>query len=322
MGTIYLISSSSYRLLEEELHKIIKANSFTSFDLNYQSMDDVLNEANYYSLFDEKKYLVVRNANMFATARKSASDSEGEVETKKDDKLIKYLENPNPNTVLIFTMNGKLAGNKKITRIINEKNNLIEIPELKVSDIYLKIEKLFKEDGYKCSKDVIYYIINNSLNNYDLSFNEVEKIKLYYGKGCEVSLEDVSHIISRAIEDNNFKFVDSVLARNIKEAFKRYDDLMVQKIEPVMLMSMLTKEIRNMLLVKKMLNNKTNNEMKNILGYKFDFQLEKTITNSYDFSISELESYLLLSAELDYKAKNGMLNARRALELFILDICK
>jgi DNA polymerase-3 subunit delta len=259
---------------------------------------------------------------MFATARKSASDSEGEVETKKDDKLIKYLENPNPNTVLIFTMNGKLAGNKKITRIINEKNNLIEIPELKVSDIYLKIEKLFKEDGYKCSKDVIYYIINNSLNNYDLSFNEVEKIKLYYGKGCEVSLEDVSHIISRAIEDNNFKFVDSVLARNIKEAFKRYDDLMVQKIEPVMLMSMLTKEIRNMLLVKKMLNNKTNNEMKNILGYKFDFQLEKTITNSYDFSISELESYLLLSAELDYKAKNGMLNARRALELFILDICK
>ncbi len=71
-----------------------------------------------------------------------------------------------------------------------------------------------------------------------------------------------------------------------------------------------------------MWNNKTNNEMKNILGYKFDFQLEKTITNSYDFSISELESYLLLSAELDYKAKNGMLNARRALELFILDICK
>lgn len=320
MGTIYLISSSSYRLLEEELKKIIKDNPYTSFDLNYQSIDDVLDEANYYSLFDEKKYLVVRNANLFASARKN--NSEDTTESKKDEKLIKYLENPNPNTVLVFTMNGKAAGNKKITKIIKEKYNLVEIPDLKASDIQLKVDKLFKEDGYKCSKDVEYYIINNSLNNYDLSYNEVEKIKLYYGKGCEVKLEDVSNIISKAIEDNNFKFIDSVLARNIKEAFKRYDDLMIQKVEPVMLMSMLGKEIRNMLLVKKMLNNTNKNEMMKILEMKFDFQLDKTITNSYNFSPSELESYLLLLAELDYKMKNGKLNNKKALELFILDICR
>ena len=319
MGTIYLISSSSYRLLEEELKKIIKDNSYTSFDLNYQSMDDVLEEANYFSLFDEKKYLVVRNANIFATTRKS---SEVETESKKDDKLIKYLENPNPNTVLIFTMNGKAAGNKKITKIIKEKYNYIEIENLKINDIQLKIEHLFKEDEYKCSKDVIYYIINNSLNNYDLAYNEVEKIKLYYGKGCEVKLEDVSNIISKAIEENNFKFIDSVVARNISEAFNRFDDLMLQKVEPIMLMSMLTKEVRNMLLAKKLLNSKSKSEMMKILGLNYEFQIVKTISNSYNFSINELEEYLLLLAEFDYKVKNGKMNNKRALELFILSVCR
>ena len=320
MKNIYLISSSSYRLLEEEINKIVKDNPVTTFDLNYQSIDEVLEEANYFSLFDEKKYLIVRNANMFTVSRKS-SEAE-EKETKKDDKLIKYLENPNPNTIIIFTLNGKAAGNKKITKIIKEKYNYIEIGDLKVSDIQLKIDKLFKEDGYKCSKDVEYYIINNSLNNYDLAYNEVLKIKLYYGKGCEVLLKDVTNIISVVLEDNNFKFIDSVLSRNIKESFKRLDDLMVQKVEPIMLLSMLAKEIRNMLLIKNMMNKNSKKEMMQILGITFDFQIDKSISNSYNFSTNELEEYLVFLADLDYKIKNGKLNNKRALELFILNICR
>ena len=320
MEAIYLISSSSYRLLEEEIKKIVKDNVVTTFDLNYQTIDEVLDEANYFSLFDDKKYLLVKNANMFATTRKS-SDGEEKI-SKKDDKLLQYLENPNQNTILIFTLNGKAASNKKVTKIVKDRYKYIEIPELKVSEIQLKIDKLFKEDGYKCSKDLEYFIINNSLNNYDLVYNEVEKIKLYYGRGCEVQFDDVSNIISRVLENNNFKFVDSVLAKNVKEAFKRFDDLMIQKAEPIMLMSMLTKEIRNMLLVKNMLNKVDKAEMMKTLDIKFEFQIDKTISNCYSFSTKELENYLLLLADLDYKIKNGKSNNKRALELFILDICK
>ena len=320
MEAVYLISSSSYRLLEEEIKKIVKDNVVTTFDLNYQTIDEVLDEANYFSLFDDKKYLLVKNANMFATTRKS-SDGEEKI-SKKDDKLLQYLENPNQNTILIFTLNGKAASNKKVTKIVKDRYKYIEIPELKVSEIQLKIDKLFKEDGYKCSKDLEYFIINNSLNNYDLVYNEVEKIKLYYGRGCEVQFDDVSNIISRVLENNNFKFVDSVLAKNVKEAFKRFDDLMIQKAEPIMLMSMLTKEIRNMLLVKNMLNKVDKAEMMKTLDIKFEFQIDKTISNCYSFSTKELENYLLLLADLDYKIKNGKSNNKRALELFILDICK
>ena len=320
MEAVYLISSSSYRLLEEEIKKIVKDNVVTTFDLNYQTIDEVLDEANYFSLFDDKKYLLVKNANMFATTRKS-SDGDEKI-SKKDDKLLQYLENPNQNTILIFTLNGKAASNKKVTKIVKDRYKYIEIPELKVSEIQLKIDKLFKEDGYKCSKDLEYFIINNSLNNYDLVYNEVEKIKLYYGRGCEVQFDDVSNIISRVLENNNFKFVDSVLAKNVKEAFKRFDDLMIQKAEPIMLMSMLTKEIRNMLLVKNMLNKVDKAEMMKTLDIKFEFQIDKTISNCYSFSTKELENYLLLLADLDYKIKNGKLNNKRALELFILDICK
>ncbi|MBQ4031123.1 MAG: DNA polymerase III subunit delta [Bacilli bacterium] len=320
MENIYLISSSSYRLMEEEIHKIVKDHIYTSFDLNYQSIEEVLDEANYFSLFDEEKYLVIKNANIFSASRKKETDDE-EKTSKKDDKLINYLENPNPKTILIFTTYNKPAGNKKIVKIIQDRYKLIRIEDLKISDIQLKLDKLFKEDGYKCNKDTIYYIINNSLNNYDLSYNEVEKIKLYYGKACEVKQEDVKEIISRAIEDNNFKFLDAVVGRKIKDAFVIYDDLMRQKVEPIMLLSMLAKEYRNMLLIKKC-KSYSKNDLMSLLELRYDFQLDKSSTNSYNYTVESLEDILVYLADLDYKIKNGKITNKRALELFILYVCK
>ena len=320
MENIYLISSSSYRLMEDEIHKIVKDHGYTSFDLNYQSIDDILDEANYFSLFDEDKYLVIKNANIFSASRKKEADDE-EKTTKKDDKLINYLENPNPKTILIFTTYNKPASNKKIVKLIQEKHKLIRIDDLKVSDIQIRLDKVFKEDGYKCSKDTLYYIINNSLNNYDLSYNEVEKIKRYYGKGCEVKQEDVKEIISRAIEDNNFKFLDAVVARKIKDSFVIYDDLMRQKVEPIMLLSMLAKEYRNMLLIKKC-KSYSKNDLMALLELKYVFQLEKAVSNSYNYTLESLEKILVYLADLDYKIKNGKITNKRALELFILYVCK
>lgn len=321
MENIYLISSSSYRLLEDEIKNIVKDNPYTSYDLNYQLIDDILEEANYYSLFDEKKYMVVKNANIFGAARKKEADEETTV-SKKDEKLIKYIEEPNPNTIIIFTLNGKALSTKKIVKLINEKHKYIRIDDLKPSEIQLRIDKIFKNDGYKCSKDTEYYIINNSLNNYDLVYNEVEKIKLYYGKGCEVSLKDVSNIISRTIEDSNFKFIDYVISRNIKDSFITYDDLMRQKVEPIMLLSMLAKEYRNILLYKKLAKDNSKKDIMSILDIKYDFQIEKTINNSYNYDILELEKIIVYLADLDYRIKNGKINNKRALELFILYVCK
>ena len=320
MENIYLISSSSYRLMEDEIHKIVKDHGYTSYDLNYQSIDDVLDEANYFSLFDEEKYLVIKNANIFSASRKKENDDE-EKTSKKDDKLINYLENPNPKTILIFTTYNKPAGNKKIVKIIQDRYKLIRIDDLKISDIQMRLDKVFKEDGYKCSKDTLFYIINNSLNNYDLSYNEVGKIKLYYGKGCEVKLEDVKEIISRAIEDNNFKFLDAVVGRKIKESFVIYDDLMRQKVEPIMLLSMLAKEYRNMLLIKKC-KSYSKSELMSLFEFKHDFQLEKVASNSYNYTLDSLEKILVYLADLDYKIKNGKITNKRALELFILYVCK
>ena len=323
MDNVYLISSNSFHLMEEELKKILKDNPYTSFDLNAVELDEVLEEAAYFSLFDDKKYMVVKNADIFGASKRKSKDESSEEETvsKKDEKLLKYLEAPNSNTVLIFTINGKADSKKKICKIIKDRYKFIQIDDLKPKEIFSRVEKSLKEDGYKIDSNTGYYIVNNALNNYDLAINEVEKIKLYYGKGCTVKYDDVVNIVSKNIEDNNFKFIDTIISRDIKESFKIFDDLMIQKVEPIMLMSMIAKEIRNMLLVKKMMSTKSKKDMMNVLGLKFDFQIDKLISNSYSYREEKLEEYLVLLCDLDHKIKRGKISNKLALEMFIMKIC-
>ena len=325
MDNVYLICSNSYYLLEDELKNILKDNPYTSFDLNAVELDDVLEEAAYFSLFDDKKYMVVKNASIFgASKRKSKEEDNGDEEkvSKKDEKLLQYLNEPNDNTVLIFVYNGKADTKKKICKLIKDRYRFIQIDDLKPKDIQSRIEKALKNDGYKIDNNTSYYIVSNALNNYDLAMNEIEKIKLYYGKGCTIKYDDVINIVSKNIEDNNFKFIDTVIGRDIKESFKLFDDLMIQKVEPIMLMSMLAKEIRNMLLAKKMLNNKSKKEIMEVLGLRFDFQVDKLINNCYSFKEKQLEEYLVLLSDLDYKIKRGKISNKLALELFIMNLCK
>ncbi len=314
-NNIYLISSTSYRLMEDEIKKIVKDNSYSTYDLNVDNIDDIIEEAAYLSLFSDKKIMLIKNANIFL-ANKKGSDSE-ESSSSKDKKLLDYLDNPNPDTILIFCVYGKANGTKKITKIIKEKYSYIEIVDLKIKDIFELTDKLFKNMGFKLDRDTIYYIINSLQNNYDLVYNEALKIELYYGDRRDVKREDIENIISHSMMDNNFKFVDAVIKRDLRNSFKYYDDLMIQKVEPIMLLGMLAKEFRNMLLVKKSLKS-TKNDLLNLTGLKFEFQIDNVINNSYSFNEKQLEDLLIYLCDLDHSIKIGKVSNKLALQLFIL----
>lgn len=320
MSLVYLICSDSVRLLEDEVKKITKDKVVTTYDLNNDSLNDVLDEASYFSLFDEMKYMVVKNASIFGASKKKKDEES--TSNKKDERLLSYLEEPNSHTTLIFTYMGKMDSKKKIGKIIKDKYSYIEVGGLKAKDIYTLLEKKLKNDGYKIDKNSLYYVINNSLNNYDLAYNEVLKIELYYGKGCNILFDDVTNIVSRTIEESNFKFIDAVMEKNIKEAFSIYDDLMIQKVEPLLLLILISKEIRNTLLVKKLIAKKNKKEMMSILDIHYDFMIDKLINRSYSFKEEELEKYLVELCDFDYQVKSGKISNKLALEMFILDFCK
>lgn len=341
MNNIYLITSTSFNLMEEEIKKIVNNNIYTTFDLNTTDIKDILEEANYFSLFDEKKYIIVKSANIFSAdkgLRKKKKDvldkvKKGEVLTEEEQNIYDdynnkykpvedYLNNSNPNTILIFSLYDKIDKSKEITKTIISKYQYIDIPDLKPNEIKSKITKLFKDNGFSIDDKSITSLLKTCKNNYDLIINESNKITLYYNEPTKVKYEDVLQIISVPLEDNNFKFVDTIMQRNIKESFKMYDDLMIQKVEPIMILSMLAKEIRYTLLIKNLLKSKNKYDIMKMLDIKYDFQYDKYVNYGYQYKEKQLEEYLKYLCDNDYRIKTGKISNKLALQLFIIKICE
>lgn len=307
----YLISSTSYRLIDEEISNIVKdATNISKFDLTFDDLNNILEEAAYFSLFDEKKYLIVRNAEMF-TANKIKIDEEA---------LINYLENPNLNTIIIFTTLNKIDSRKKLTTLFKKNNEIISIKQLSAKEIYTKLEAKLKKEKYKISVDSLYYIINNSLNNYDLAYNTLEKIKLYYGDEEDIKQGDIENLIPINIESNSFKFVDAVVNCEYKKASKILYDLYLNKVEPFALINLLFREYKFLLQVK-VLNRKklSKTEIMKSLNLQ-DWMLDKYLKNCFSYSEKELEHIISSLLNLDYKIKSGKIDKKLGLDLFILNI--
>ena len=310
---VVLINGESILLVNEAINKIVKDNkNITSFDMTNSIIEDILIEAGYFSMFQEEKFIIIRNANFFGSGKISEKDTES---------LLKYLDDPNSLSSLIFICNEKIDSRKKITKKIKEKYEIITIPNLKFYEIEDRVEKYLQKENYKIDKETIRFIINSSLNNYDLVMNEIEKIMLYYSKPCFIKKEDVLQIVSKSLNDNNFLFVDALIDGNLKESLDRLKDLKTMKVEPTVLISLIARDIRIMLNIKKLLEqNKREYEILNEL-HLMDWQLEKYLKKAFPYKIKELEEWLVKLTELDLKIKSGKLDKYNALELFILDIC-
>ena len=310
---IVLINGESTLLINEEISKIIKdSKNVTSFNMFESTIEDILLEAGYFSMFEEEKFIIVKNANFFGS---------GKLNEKETGSLLKYLENPNSLSSLIFICNEKVDARKKITKILKEKYEIINIPTLKYYEIENRVENFFKKREYSIDKDTVKYIVANSLNNYDLVMTEVEKIILYYDHPCHIQRKDVENIASKSINTNNFLFVDALIDGDLEKSLALLKDLKTMKVEPTILISLIARDIRIMLNIKKMLEqNKREYEILNTLNL-MDWQLEKYLKKAFPYKIKELEEWIIKLTNIDLKIKSGKLDKYYALELLILDIC-
>lgn len=309
---VYLIETTSRVLLEKQIDKILgSSENKIIYNAELYTIDDILEEASYVSMFGEMKYLIVKNANFFG---------KNKLKEEEEKKLLTYLENPYPLCTLIFTTYEPTDSRKKITKTIKEKFEYLNIPTLKGLELYNQVVSLLVEKKYLAEKDTINYMINACLGNYDLIYNEINKIDLFYQTPTKIKLENVKNIISKTIVDNNFKFVDAVIERDLKKAIQYLEDLTILKIEPLSLINLLAREYRNMLVIKTLEEERySKKEIAKELQLQ-DWQIDKTSKNSMNYHKDDLKDYLVRLEKLDFQIKSGLIDKLVGLKLFLLDL--
>lgn len=309
---IYLIAGESFRLVEEEISKIVKdSNNILTMDLVNNTIDEVITEATYVSMFNDQKFIIVKNADFFSSGKGKESDIE---------LLTKYLENPVALTTIIFVTYNKIDSRKKITKIVDSKYKVINVGNLNRNELINKLRDYIMREKYKASTEVINYIIDSCYSNYDLIIMELSKIFLYYSNPCMVNLEDVKNIVSHSLVDNNFKFVEAVINKNLILASKILEDLYVLKVDPINLLILLAREYRLMYGVYFMYSEgNSKDKIKKEFNLQ-DWQFDKLLKNASNYNMDTLLEYLRDIANYDYLIKSGQIDKFVALKMFLLKI--
>lgn len=307
----YLISAESYRIIDKEIKKIVRESNYQLLNASKCSIKEIVEEASYFSLDDNKKWLVVSNADFFDKGKISDSDNE---------LLSKYLENPNESTNIIFTTLNGSDSRKKIVKSIKNKGKIINIPKMDKRKINSTLTSYLKNFDYTIDYKTINYIMDNSYGNLDIMFNELDKIMIYYSFPCLIKYTDVVNIVGEEKTNNNFAFVNAVIEKNLKAALKILKSLKIYKVEPTVLVALLAREYRLMYYVKNLYNKRGMSGVINYLSLA-DWQINKLYNASSKYSNKELLSNLVKLCDIDLNIKKGNYDKDISLYGFLLDAC-
>ena len=309
----YLLYGTEDFLIEKEIQKIIKAEkiediNISKYDLDINTIKEIIDDASTISLFSEKKLIIVDNAFVFSRTTKKIDNI---------DLLENYLSNKNPDVVIIFIDRlEKIDSIKKIYKSIKNNGTVKELNSLK--NISSLVKDMF--DDYKISNSDIELIIKRVGNNLELLYQEIEKLKLYKIDNKTINSNDINDIVTENINIDIFKFVDDIINKNKSEALKTYKELLKINEEPIKIIALISSKFRLMYqastLAKK---GYTEDSIATMLGvHKYPVHL--AIVAGYKYNPDILLSYLYQLATLDEGIKMGEKDKDLALELFILNL--
>lgn len=305
----YLILTNDKITLEDVISKIKNKNNLTNdsvirFDLQENTVDQVIEELNTYSFLVDKKIVVVSSTETILNDKKSIKDEE---------KLIKYIDNINPLNSLILIAN-KIDERKKLVKSIKAKfivvnNNISIIDKIKVS-----------LEDYNIDNKTINYLIKYLNNDNERIINELEKLKMYKLDTKIITIDDINTISIKEFDENIFSLINAINDKNIKKAFEIYNDLIERGEEMLKIVISVTDHFRLIYTVKVLVNDKKSSDtITSMLGIH-PYRVKLAIENSYKFSFEELKKYLKQLGNIDINIKTGVSANNYGFDLFLLNL--
>lgn len=214
------------------------SNRYNVIYLNSHNVTEgnIVDECEQMSLSADTKVVVVENSN-FLTAERSKD------KMIFTDVLLKYLKNENENTKLVFTVtyDKQLDSRNSIVKFVRENGKIIECKDLGNSDWKLYVSKYFERRSVTISQDAVNEICKRCNGDLNIFINETDKLLLY--KMNNITLGDVELIITKPLEDNLWDILDKLLHHKKAEAIDIYRDLLLKKVEPVVLISIVSSSL-------------------------------------------------------------------------------
>ncbi|WP_213422907.1 DNA polymerase III subunit delta [Bhargavaea massiliensis] len=246
ISPVYLISGPEMYFFDETEKRLrdampdAAASELITFDLDETPVEAVIEEADTFPFFCDRKLIIARNASFLKAADKGKEKVEHDL-----DRLMDWLAHPPESAVVLFLAPyEKLDARKKVVKAFRKHAVCLEAEPLKTHDVETWIKQEATRLGSSVSDSAARLLIDTAGEDLVRLRSELEKLSLYTGEGKEISEDTVSLLVPKTPEDDAFKLLDAYMQGDSARALQIYRDLLRNKEEPIRLNALLANQVR------------------------------------------------------------------------------
>ncbi len=260
-----------------------------------------------FPFISEKRMVVLEESTFLATQGKS----DGE------ELFLEYLKNPSESTVLVVCSASPDKRKRVYKALLN--HTVVEFDALSDTELQKWIEKILRSFNIDIEPSALKFLVEYADPSPEALITELEKLASYKKEGT-VTQGDILAIITPGNDYNIFKMIDAVMARNTKTALELLSGLLMNKEEPIYILGAISKQYRQLLRIKTLLEEKKpRQEIIALLGLR-DFiykRLEAVCTKT---TVKKLKKAVDLCFKTDEGLKTGLMFDEAALHALVLQL--
>ena len=235
-----------------------------------------------------------------------------------EDSLIRYLTNPSPSTVMIFTADD-LDKRKKSTKVLLDVCTVVEFSPLKDAEAKAWAKTRLKELKTTADDQVLSEIIRLVGTDVQTLFNELDKLASAAADTGRITSALVDELIGRTRELSNFELADHLLAGNRKRALETLHRLLEDGAEPVMLVGLIAGNYHRLALGESLLARGGREEVFRNISLP-PFKRDSYISTLQRSTAAKIARGVQLTAAADLAIKTSQATPRLQLELLVCEL--
>jgi len=258
------------------------------------------------SMFDEKKLIVLKNS--FGNA-------------KFCEDLLENIKELNETKNIVVIYESEMPDQR--TKFFKALQKFVKCQEFKfLQPALLKkwVINEFDSNEAKISLDALNLLINFVGNDLWQMSAEIKKLSCYKQGSGLIKKEDVQLLVKPNIESDIFKTIDALASKDKKKALALVREHLENGDHPLYLLSMITYQFRNLLIIKELQELKTSYALIVKKSGLHPFVVQKTSYLCNRFSMPQLKKIYQKIFQVDSSIKTGKVEPETALNLLIAEI--
>ncbi|WP_282801261.1 DNA polymerase III subunit delta [Secundilactobacillus kimchicus] len=211
--------------------------NFVTYDMETTPVAQALDDAMSAPFFGERRLVFIDRATFLTTEKGGKVDHD-------IDGLLQYIEHPEPTSVVVIFVTGKLDSRKKLVKTLKKQAEVVALEALGERQIQTLLADRLAVDGYTIDDPAFEQLQQRTGGDLTLMMNELPKLELACYDTKIITSSVVGELVTKTLDQNVFDLVNAVMAKKINEALTLYRGLILTKEEPLRINAVLVSQFR------------------------------------------------------------------------------